>query len=440
MKKLLFAVSFIFFLFFFFGKNPASAEDRCEDWSFTDENGKDIEPAPPIFYKSIDKINYTFKVKDADKDPGATYNIRLCQSLGSCSDLLPFDQTNNNKVVDANNAITGTFTNILNKTTNPPSPFYDHFEVLLNGGVEPLVCSYNINWKEAPFSQSAECELTLTPRTNIQPKDEIKISGIIKNVKGIKDYSIYKEANITNANHPVIEIRGEFSKDFRNEINLKNGTKEFSANLSKDWRKGSYIATAKLYVIDLSEFLRHFIPVRCSISFKVPSGVIPTATPFPTPTTPAICNDKSARDDKICSGEYDNCPWCPGYKRRKLGVDVPPLKPLCDQLGGEFSGKCWDCQRNGKKLWTAIGCIPINYTAFISEVVLKTGVGIAGGIAFLYFLYGVFIILTSTGNAEKLEEAKQIITSALAGLILIIFSIFLLKTIGVDILKLPGFG
>lgn len=163
-----------------------------------------------------------------------------------------------------------------------------------------------------------------------------------------------------------------------------------------------------------------------------------------------ICSSSSAQSAKknnSCSKPFDICDWCitkdtsksSSNKTQRPKTDKPQLKPLCDQLSSEFSGKCWECQRSGEKIWTAIGCIPISYTAVIKDVVLGIGVGIAGGVAFLYFLYGAFMILTSTGNAEKLEEAKQIITSALAGLILIIFSIFLLKTIGVDILQLPGF-
>ncbi|PIZ02749.1 hypothetical protein COY59_03020, partial [Candidatus Gottesmanbacteria bacterium CG_4_10_14_0_8_um_filter_37_24] len=68
------------------------------------------------------------------------------------------------------------------------------------------------------------------------------------------------------------------------------------------------------------------------------------------------------------------------------------------------------------------------------------GIGMVGGIAFLYLIYGFFLILTSGGNAEKIEQAKQIIISALSGLILIIFSVLLLKIIGTDIIRIPGFG
>lgn len=133
-------------------------------------------------------------------------------------------------------------------------------------------------------------------------------------------------------------------------------------------------------------------------------------------------------------------------------IVIPTLGPLCEQLANKTGsdeekqryGDCMKClQPPGKDktpgIWSAIGCLPTDYGKLISDYVFTTGVGIAGGIAFLYFLYGAFLILTSAGNPEKIEEAKQIITSALSGVLLIIFSIFLLKVIGVDILRIPGF-
>jgi hypothetical protein len=121
-------------------------------------------------------------------------------------------------------------------------------------------------------------------------------------------------------------------------------------------------------------------------------------------------------------------------------VPVAQLKPICDQLDTQFVTQCWNCMTDGKHTWTAIGCIPNDFSIFIKDYVFVAGISIAGGVAFLYFLYGAFLILTSAGNAEMIEQAKQIIVSALSGLLLIIFSVFLLRVIGVDVLKLPGFS
>jgi hypothetical protein len=45
-------------------------------------------------------------------------------------------------------------------------------------------------------------------------------------------------------------------------------------------------------------------------------------------------------------------------------------------------------------------------------------------------------MMTSTGNPEAIQEAKERITSAIVGLLFIIFSLVILQVIGVDILQI----
>lgn len=99
------------------------------------------------------------------------------------------------------------------------------------------------------------------------------------------------------------------------------------------------------------------------------------------------------------------------------------------------------CDPGTKKLLnTAIGCIPIQDTNSFLGFILKWAIGIGGGIAFLLIVYAGFMIMTSSGNPERIKAGQELLTSAIAGLILLIFSIFILKIIGVDILGIPGFG
>jgi len=98
------------------------------------------------------------------------------------------------------------------------------------------------------------------------------------------------------------------------------------------------------------------------------------------------------------------------------------------------------CGGNSNAIDTAIGCIPINDTGAFIGFILRWAIGIGGGIAFLLIVYSAFMIMSSRGNPERLKAGQELLNSAIAGLILLIFSIFILKVIGVDILKLPGFG
>jgi hypothetical protein len=90
------------------------------------------------------------------------------------------------------------------------------------------------------------------------------------------------------------------------------------------------------------------------------------------------------------------------------------------------------------ELPTAIGCINTSDPNLFISKILGLAVGIGGGIAFLLMLFGTFQIMASAGDPKGIQGGKETITSALTGLLLIIFSVFLLKLIGVDILGIPG--
>lgn len=87
---------------------------------------------------------------------------------------------------------------------------------------------------------------------------------------------------------------------------------------------------------------------------------------------------------------------------------------------------------------TAIGCIPLgDRTQFISFF-LRWGMGIGGGIALVLIVVAGFQITTASGDPKRLQAGKELITAAIMGLVLLMFSAFILRLIGVDILQIPG--
>jgi hypothetical protein len=94
----------------------------------------------------------------------------------------------------------------------------------------------------------------------------------------------------------------------------------------------------------------------------------------------------------------------------------------------------------GNGIDTAIGCIPINDTNDFMGWILGWGVGVGSGVAFLLIVYSSFIVMTSQGDPSRLKSGQELLTSAISGLIMLIFSVFILKFIGVDILGLNNFG
>lgn len=114
---------------------------------------------------------------------------------------------------------------------------------------------------------------------------------------------------------------------------------------------------------------------------------------------------------------------------------------LCERYLTNKEAEYKECKKcAGKGIWTALGCLETRPEKFILNNVFKTGLGLAGLVALLCIIYSAFILQTSEGNPEKLKNAQEILTSCIMGLVLIIFSVFLLRLIGIDILKIPGFG
>lgn len=74
------------------------------------------------------------------------------------------------------------------------------------------------------------------------------------------------------------------------------------------------------------------------------------------------------------------------------------------------------------------------------QSILNIIFSVAGGIAFLYLIYGSFIILTSQSDPEKLNYGKRIVNGAIIGLVFTLSSVLIVNFIASGILKLPEFG
>jgi len=88
---------------------------------------------------------------------------------------------------------------------------------------------------------------------------------------------------------------------------------------------------------------------------------------------------------------------------------------------------------------TALGCIPTDTSKFLATF-FPWAIGIAGGVAFILAAFGVILRIISAGNPEQLQKANELIIAAVTGLLVVIFSVTLLKIISVDTLQLPIFN
>jgi len=99
------------------------------------------------------------------------------------------------------------------------------------------------------------------------------------------------------------------------------------------------------------------------------------------------------------------------------------------------------------KQYTFLGCISSGTESFqeggagnVVQTLLKTIFSVVGGIAFLYILYGSFIIASSQNDPERLNYGKRVIYGAIAGLIFSLTSVMLVNIVAGQILKIPGFS
>ncbi len=85
---------------------------------------------------------------------------------------------------------------------------------------------------------------------------------------------------------------------------------------------------------------------------------------------------------------------------------------------------------------TGLGNFCPEPTALV-EKILQVAIGVSSGIALLLLISGAFKVLTSSGDPKALMEGRETITSAIAGLLLILLSVAILNIIGIRILGIP---
>jgi hypothetical protein len=146
--------------------------------------------------------------------------------------------------------------------------------------------------------------------------------------------------------------------------------------------------------------------------------------PFNGIVTKRTCSDGGA-----CCFDDDGNPYCTTGE-----PDFGTGQCICGQIGTKWIG--FDCTTDDglAGIYSAIGCIPIETNPALWKFILRWAIGIAGGIAFLLILYAGFLLITSAGHPKKIQAGKELLISAITGLILLIFAVWLLRIIGADIL------
>ncbi len=105
--------------------------------------------------------------------------------------------------------------------------------------------------------------------------------------------------------------------------------------------------------------------------------------------------------------------------------DGDPITPYNEPLAKPIAGR----------LYTDLGgCINASSTGSVVNTIVRVALGVMGGIVILRIIQGALTM--QKGDPEGFQEGRDVITSALIGLLLLIFSAALLNFLGINILGL----
>lgn len=181
-----------------------------------------------------------------------------------------------------------------------------------------------------------------------------------------------------------------------------------------------------------------------------------TPTPIPSPTIGQVVPTNTIQEP--AGPRYaacDLCGYCPPNPppqswiscQKCLYPDINPDPSVMESLIVDPSTNLPPSPVPGRQ-YTFLGCLGGSGGGFSNEgaagsvvqSLLNIIFSMAGGIAFLYLIYGSFTVVTSQADPERLNYGKRVVYGAIVGLIFTLTSVFIVKFIASGILKIPGFG
>lgn len=138
-------------------------------------------------------------------------------------------------------------------------------------------------------------------------------------------------------------------------------------------------------------------------------------------------------------GNWASCQLClyPNSNPDPASMDTLKIDPATNLPVAAVEGR----------QYTFLGCLTTGEGSFqeggagnVVQSLLRIIFSIVGGVAFLYLIYGAFIIASSQNDPERLNYGRRVIFGAIAGLIFSLTSVMLVNLVAGQILKIPGFG
>lgn len=120
------------------------------------------------------------------------------------------------------------------------------------------------------------------------------------------------------------------------------------------------------------------------------------------------------------------CPaFCPAERDIVTGFWQCGRGPLCQNTTYNAAG-----------IDSAIGCIPFDDANKTTVFFLSWALGVGGGIALFLISISAIKIMTTRGDHKRLQDARDTLSSAIAGLVMIILSVFIIRFVTETLLGL----
>jgi hypothetical protein len=183
--------------------------------------------------------------------------------------------------------------------------------------------------------------------------------------------------------------------------------------------------------------------------------IVDTGHVGPLNTTPTLCMDESDTTAGSVSGL--TCLWQAHYNLVDTTQPTPTPGGISNGTGDNGAGGIngdisatplpphAPCAKRdattGECLLvdSAFGQLATDPQSFIT-MLFGVFLSISGAVALLTIIAAGYRMMTSQGNPETVKSARELLTSAIVGLIFLVFSLVLLEIIGIDILHIPGFS
>lgn len=299
------------------------------------------------------------------------------------------------------------------------------------------------------FDQSDEWNITLSNANidgsyvNLLTSIDFRLSGSLFNeTSWIVDVNNNSESLLNNAEYVADEgdLRFFFSGfSIPGFISRVNDSDNFTFRLKNLSPGTHYVSVVAVYGLSVTRL------GYTQINVGIQGGPTPTVTTMPSPTPNLTACEAAIAVSEEKTLTYELCQnECAGNPECELFTTLPSKK-ICssvkdiDGTDRNESDDCAACISKGNA-YTAFGCLPTTVEGFFKTIVFQLGLGLAGGVAFLLMLWGSFTILISQGDPQQIQRGREIIVSAIAGLLLIIFAMVIMQFLGYNLFHIPGFG